>query len=491
MFMQLGINAKYTLITLSLVLLSLVSVGVAVIMNDRNTAYEIYSQELDVLATIIADSTVAAIVFNDAVFAESNLFSLSARTSISAACVFDKEGKLFAKYRRDPTLDTCQAVINQDGMVIKPSHALLTRSITLDGERVGELQIVSTFTELKDRLNRIVMFVVMIGAGVSAGVLLLSKVMVQKVSRPLLDLSALVKKISRKNDYSLRADKVSPDEVGVLVDAVNDMLETIEAQSHILRDANLRLEKTVSERTADLEEAQKSLLRKEHLATLGQLTGTVSHELRNPLGTIQASVDMLRSQLQDCPSDVDRSLQRIVRNIHRCEVIINELLDYSRGAPPDLMPTKVGPWLREILVQFQDHGKKIQLDCGAYEDVVVDMDAERMRRAVLNVLDNAMQACVELESNRNNETDCRIDVGLSLDHECIRIAIKDTGVGMTESVIQKVFEPLFSTKAFGVGLGLAIVKQILEQHCGGVEITSKSGSGTIVTLWFPIRRAIG
>jgi signal transduction histidine kinase len=461
-----------------------------VVVHDRNSAHDLHLQELDVLATIIADRTVASIVFNDAVLAEANLYSLSARSSISAACVFDQEGRLFANYRRDPALDSCRTAIGKDGMILMPSHALLIKSIMLDGDRVGELQIVSTFAELKNRLNRIVMFVVLIGAGVSLVVLLLSRLMVQKVSRPLLELSALVKKITRKNDYSLRADKVSRDEVGVLVDAVNNMLETIEIQSHVLMDANLRLEKTVTERTADLQEAQESLLRKEHLATLGQLTGTVSHELRNPLGTIQASVDVLRSQLQGCPIEVDRPLQRIIRNIHRCEAIINELLDYSRGGPPNLMPTKVSPWLREIVAGFSGHGK-VQIDSDACEDVEVNIDPERMRRAVLNVLDNAMQACADRESCGSGGDDCRINVGLTYLNDRIRIAVKDTGVGMPESIIHKIFEPLFSTKAFGVGLGLAIVKQILEQHQGNVEVTSKAGSGTIVTLWFPVRRSVG
>jgi signal transduction histidine kinase len=268
------------------------------------------------------------------------------------------------------------------------------------------------------------------------------------------------------------------------------MLETIETQSHVLMDANQRLENTVSERTAALQEAQENLLRKEHLATLGQLTGTVSHELRNPLGTIQASVDVLRNQLQDCPESIDRPLQRIVRNIRRCEVIINELLDYSRGAPPDLISTNVISWLREIVANYPGHGR-VHLDCAVQGNAMADMDVERMRRAVINVLDNAMQACIEREARDHGGEDCHINVGFGCSDGCIRIDIKDTGVGMSESVIQKAFEPLFSTKAFGVGLGLAIVMQILKQHAGDVEVASEAGVGTVVTLWFPVRRAVG
>lgn len=490
MFNDFGITTKLTLISLSLIFLSLTAVGVAVVMYDRDAAYEIHLQELDVLANIIADRSVAAVVFNDAVLAEEILLSLSARTTISAACLFGVDGQVFAVYRRDPASGLCEASNGMDGVSVFPTYALLTESIMFDGSRVGELQIISTFDELKNRLNRIIVFVVLIGVGVSLSVLLLSKIMVQRVSRPLLELSALVRKITRQKDYSMRADKVSRDEVGVLVDSVNNMLETIETQSHVLMDANQRLENIVSERTAALQEAQENLLRKEHLATLGQLTGTVSHELRNPLGTIQASVDVLRNQLQDCPESIDRPLQRIVRNIRRCEVIINELLDYSRGAPPDLVSTKVVPWLSEIVSNYPGQGK-VHLDVAVHANTMADMDAERMRRAVINVLDNAMQACIEREARDHGDADCDINVDLDCSDGCIRIDIKDTGVGMSESVIQKAFEPLFSTKAFGVGLGLAIVMQILKQHAGDVEVASEAGVGTVVTLWFPVRRAVG
>lgn len=490
MFNDFGITTKLTLISLSLTLLSLTAVGVAVVMYDRHAAYEMHLQELDVLAKIIAGRTVAAVAFNDAVLAEKNLLYLSARSTISAACVFGEDGQVLAVYRRDPASDLCNTSNGVDGVSIFPTYALLVESIMFDGERVGELQIISTFDELNNRLNRIIVFVVLIGVGVSFSVLLLSKTMVQRVFRPLLELSALVREITRQKDYSMRADKVSRDEVGVLVDSVNNMLETIETQSHVLMDANQRLEKTVSERTAALQEAQENLLRKEHLATLGQLTGTVSHELRNPLGTIQASVDVLRSNLQNCPESIDRPLQRIVRNIRRCEVIINELLDYSRGAPPDLISTNVITWLREIVANYPGHGR-IHLDCAVQGNTVADMDAERMRRAVINVLDNAMQACIEREARDHGDEDCHINVGLGCSDGCIRIAIKDTGVGMSESVIQKAFEPLFSTKAFGVGLGLAIVMQILKQHAGGVDVASEAGVGTAVTLWFPVRRTVG
>lgn len=486
MFKHCGINTKLTLIMLSLILLSHIVVGAAVVIYDRRMTFQTHLEELHVLAEVIADRTVAAIVFKDPVLAEESLFSLAARSTINSACVLNSEGVLFASYVRNPDLKVCQRINGIDKAMVFPTHILLSKNILLDGERVGELQITSDLRGLKDRLNRIALLVVLITVGVSLAVLLLSSGLVRRVSRPLLDLSALVRKITRCKDYSIRATKVTGDEVGVLVDAVNNMLETIETQSHVLIDANRRLEQTVAESTAALHEAQDNLLRKERLATLGQLTGTVSHELRNPLGTIQASVDVLRNILQVCPEEIDRPLQRIIRNIHRCEVIINELLDYSRSAPPHLVTTPVAPWLIDILNAYPGYDR-ISIDGAMDNELLADIDVERMRRAVINVLDNAMQACNARESCGQYDADCRINVYLASSDGRIRIEISDTGLGMSESIIQKVFEPLFSTKAFGVGLGLAIVKQILEQHMGDIDISSEVGVGTVVTLWIPLK----
>lgn len=487
MFKHYGINTKITLIILSLILLSQITVGVAVVIYDRRLIYQANLDELNVLAEIIAERAGAALVFKDPLLAEENLFSLAARSTINSACVLNSEGVLFARYVRHPDLKVCESPSGNDQATIFTNHILLSKNIVFDGEPVGELQITSDLRDLKDRLNRIVLLVALIAVGVSLAILLLSRSLVRRVSRPLLDLSALVREITNCKDYSIRATKVTGDEVGVLVDAVNNMLETIETQSHVLIDANRRLEKTVSESTAALHEAEDSLLRKERLATLGQLTGTVSHELRNPLGTIQACVDVLRNYLQECPDEIDRPLQRIIRNIHRCEVIINELLDYSRSAPPNLVTIPVAPWLTEVLDKYPGRDR-ISLEGALDDELLADMDIERMRRAVINVLDNAMQACNARESCGQCDADCQINVCLARSEDRIRIDIRDTGLGMSKLIIQKVFEPLFSTKAFGVGLGLAIVKQILEQHMGDIDIDSEVGVGTVVTLWIPLKR---
>lgn len=485
MLTNLGINTKLTLIMLTCILLSLVISVTAGFFYNRSENYRATLEELSVLAKVIADRTSAAVVFNDPQLAEENLDALSARATILGACAFNEAGDLVAAYRRASASGICEAALGWDAVHQYPGYIHIVTGILLDGSRVGEIHIRSDLTELHDRLDRIFMFAALVALAVTVVVLWISRRLQGWVAQPLLDLSERAHRVARDQDYSVRANKTAEDELGVLVDAFNGMLETIETQSRTLMDTNIQLEQRVSERTTELRDAQANLLRQERLATLGQLTGTVSHELRNPLGTIQASIDVLRSRLENCPDDLERTLDRITRNIHRCENIINELLDYSCGARPHLQPVLIRPWLQDIIDNYQAH-PDVNIDLTVQDDLLCDMDPERMQRAVINVIDNAIHALTE--SDRPKAVGMPrivLNAGAEQDRLCIRI--EDNGPGIPDKVMERIFEPLFSTRAFGVGLGLAIVQQILEMHGGEVTVSSQEQAGTRVELRLPIK----
>ena len=137
-------------------------------------------------------------------------------------------------------------------------------------------------------------------------------------------------------------------------------------------------------------------MRNERLAAIGQLTGTVSHELRNPLGTIRSSFAIVGSHLQTTHGPVARALERIERNIDRCVTIIDELLAYTRVRDIHLEPVVIDDWLTEQVVDEDiPHSISVVLDCQS--GATIFMDRERLRRAILNVLQNAWQAFTESE----------------------------------------------------------------------------------------------
>jgi len=232
----------------------------------------------------------------------------------------------------------------------------------------------------------------------------------------------------------------------------------------------------------DLKATQAELLRQERLATLGQLTATVSHEIRNPLGTIRASAFTVDRKTRDKDLGVERALDRIQRNITRCDNIIAELLDYTRLHNLEFKTLHFDEWLHHLLDE-QTIPEVITLVRQLSAGVEVSLDPERFQRVIINLVDNAYQAMLEYDTIDNLQI---LSIKSDVIDRQLRLSIADTGSGIPPDVMPHIFEPLYSTKGFGVGLGLPIVKEIIKQHAGKIEITSETGQGTEVTLWLPL-----
>lgn len=241
------------------------------------------------------------------------------------------------------------------------------------------------------------------------------------------------------------------------------------------------LEEMVAQRTEELVNAQEQLVRAERLATLGRLTASVAHELRNPLGTVQASVFSIRDAHDRGQEErFAKALRLAERNVARCDAIIEELLHFSRRRPPNPEPCELDRWIASILDEVQ-----LPANVEVVRDLHVGrqapVDREQFRRAFLNVFQNAVHAVQEREEGPQ-----RVDVSSAVRAGRLEVCVQDNGVGMSEETLSKIHEPLYSTKSFGVGLGVPIVKEILEAHGGGVEFESEEGKGTRVLLWFPL-----
>ncbi len=250
------------------------------------------------------------------------------------------------------------------------------------------------------------------------------------------------------------------------------------------------LERRVEERTAELRASQAELVRKERLAALGQLTATVSHELRNPLGAMRPSLYLIRRLLgpevaEGPPSKIHQALERVERGIKRCDHIIDDLLDFTRVKKLELRPTQIDPWLASLLDELTvPEPIELQRDFAA-GDQLVALDAERFRRAVINVFENGCQAMLPEDSDRPASNGSRLTVSTRIHEDRLELAVADTGPGIPPEVLPRIFEPLFSTKGFGVGLGLPTARQIVEQHGGRIEIEATQGRGTRVLLCLP------
>ncbi len=349
------------------------------------------------------------------------------------------------------------------------------REVSLMGLHQQNIQVADLYQRIKDGHIKLLM----IFAGVMAG----SAILIGLILLEMRQVNALSDSLERRVE-----DRTAE------LKAANELLKTeieerqqAEAKVQML---NEDLERRVEERTAELRAAQAELLRKERLATLGQLTATVSHELRNPLGTMRTSLAVMRNTLDRRPPPVERSLARIERSVIRCDRIIDELLDFTRISDLEPEPTTVDAWLLDVLnEQPLPDGITVRRELGL-NDLAVPFDRHRLRRAVINVFDNACQAMLG-ENGHAVSPERLLTVRTHRRDNRVELVFEDTGLGIPGEAYGRIFEPLFSTKTFGVGLGLPVVRQIMEQHRGGVEIESAEGAGTRVCMWLPLLAGSG
>jgi PAS domain S-box-containing protein len=255
-----------------------------------------------------------------------------------------------------------------------------------------------------------------------------------------------------------------------------------EALAHAVQAANVDLERRVEERTAELRAVQADLVKATRLSTLGQLTATVAHELRNPLSAIRNSIFSVGELAVARGIDLDRPLQRIQRSIDRCNNLVDDLLDYSRTRELALRPQTIDGWLGEVIAELKTTDAitlELDLTAGSRR---ASIDSERLRQVVVNLYENAVQAMEATQSPR-----LRVCTRAEMRH--VVIAFEDNGSGIAPEHLGKVFEPLFSTRPFGTGLGLATVKHIVEQHGGSIELASTLGEGTRVLIRLPAAAA--
>jgi PAS domain S-box-containing protein len=266
---------------------------------------------------------------------------------------------------------------------------------------------------------------------------------------------------------------------GRVLSSSRDISGRKDAEAELARHRE-RLEELVRERSVELEAAQEELLKRERLAVLGRLIATVSHELRNPLGTVRNCVWSIGEAVRRGDAGaVARPLHLAERNIRRCGAIIDELLDYSRAKEARLVPVEMDLFLSNLLDEVtlpEGVGMARAIDSRG----VAAVDPVLFRRCFQNVVENALQA-MEGAGGGNH----LLTVECAASEDRVEVRVSDTGPGIDPDLRERVFEPLFSTKPTGVGLGLPLVRDVMEKHGGAVEVGTAPGGGAAIVLRLP------
>jgi signal transduction histidine kinase len=271
---------------------------------------------------------------------------------------------------------------------------------------------------------------------------------------------------------------------------------------------NVRLYEQASKRAAELKiaydelkEMQDKLIQSEKLKAIGQLASGVAHEMRNPLGIIMQGVVYLEQIISPEAKESQETLSMVKESVERADRIVISLLDFSRATKLELHPEYVGSILEGSLNLVKKELKNIKVVREIQEDLPkVLVDKSKLTQVFINLFINAIHAMPEggkltirsfvkqIEENRNG-TDERSDGSFEVGEKVVVVEIEDTGMGISEENLKKIFNPFFTTRSQGkgTGLGLSVARNIIIMHKGLIEVKSQVNKGTrvIITLRIP------
>jgi two-component system NtrC family sensor kinase len=280
------------------------------------------------------------------------------------------------------------------------------------------------------------------------------------ITRPLKDLQALgdTSRQVAAGDLNARAPTTAGGEVGLLAELFNDMLDTLQA-------------------------TQKRLLQSEKLASMGQLSAGIAHELNNPLATVLLLSDLLRKE-NSLPEETLKDVEIIVSETERCKGIVSSLLDFARQHQVDAQTIDLNQLVSQVVdtecrhTRYENVGIRQELDPNL---PAIQADPDQIQAVIINLLSNAADA---MPAGGNITLRTRME-GASQ----ILFEIQDEGQGITTENQAKLFTPFYTTKPVGkgTGLGLSIVYGIIKMHRGQIEVTSQPGKGTVISIALPLK----
>jgi signal transduction histidine kinase len=442
---------------------------------DRTTARDALVRSLSIQAQIVASNSVSALTFDDPEAAGMTLAGLSAASGIVSAAIFTPDGQVFARYMRAAGASVPDMPAVAEGQVeghrFEADRIVLARRIVFQGRQAGTVAIASDFRELIGRRNQYAGLLAAVAVASLMAAWILSRFAQRTVTRPLVHLAEVARRVWQEKDYAIRAHAgAMTAELTTLEDAFNEMLTEIQARDRSLTEARDGLEERVRERTVELDSANREL---------EAFTYSVSHDLRAPLRHVTGFVALLEEDAADRLNEQCREhLQKIAGASRRMGQLIDDLLSFSRVGRAQLTARRVS--LNAIVHDARldaaplEEGRDVEW---RVEDLPsVDVDPAMLRQVFVNLLSNALKYTRVREHPR-------IDVSVSRDEDTgeLVICVRDNGVGFDMQYVHKlfgVFQRLHSSDEFeGTGIGLANVKRIVQRHGGRVWAESAVGHG--------------
>lgn len=483
---QISIKKKLTII---LVVISLISVLITTVTLTIIGIYNLKqntAHELDVSARIVGERNLAALLFDDMNFATKNLDIFASQPAIRRACLYNKDGSLFASYffnesQKAQCTESADAIEKEEGYFYSDQPIF-----SENGEKVGSIFVESDQRKIKSYIDTQMIMTLLVVFAATLFSYVLAILLQRTISYPILKLTDIAHQISTERDFSKRAilpeNDESKNEITKLYNAFNTMLIEIDAREQQLLQTNEALY------NAKVTAENASRAKSEFLAN-------VSHELRTPLNAVIGFSSIIMNQLfgelgnakyLEYAKDINDS------GVHLLD-IINDILDLSKAEAGKLSLTfeevNVPKAVRKCITLLSEraHEQQVTISTHIPENLpYLIADNLRFIQIVLNILSNAVKF-----TNPGGKVDLSVTTVIQ-DNEVtdFLIVIEDTGIGMSPDDIEKAFQSFgqidsgLNRRYEGTGLGLPLTKKLVDLHHGTIQIESEKGKGTKVKLHF-------
>jgi len=501
-FERSSLNQKLTIIsslsTGTALLFVFVAFTVTSVLNHRKDE----GMQLSSFAGVIGTNSVDALVFNDPNLARATLSALKAKEEISSAILFDRNGKLFARYvapgRVEEAVDKigpagmgedALAEANAQGSMFWSTRMRLYRPVTGNNHQVGLVMIEADLSNMwLDIFKSLGVIAAAMGGSLLVALLLASRFK-SSIADPVAKLIHAAQKVSASQNYTLRIAHDRTDELGTLIDSFNAMLAQIESRGAALTHHRDELERQVSVRTEQLEKAKNAAEAASRAKSA--FLATMSHEIRTPMNGVLGMTEML---LGTSLSELQRKYTKLVKSSgEHLLVIINDILDFSKIEAGKLSVEYIHFNLWDLLddinnvytPQAQAKGIGLDFDIANNIPIAICGDPNRLRQIVANLLGNAIKftdhgrILAKVQVSREDPQSV-----------ALRFEVHDTGIGVSREARGRIFEAFSQAdgsttrKYGGTGLGLAISKQLVELMGGKIGVDNAITQGSI--FWFTV-----